>query len=276
MPKAAFLYDFDGTLSPGNMQEYAFIPQLSKTREDFWREAEELTKKNKMDGILAYMHLMLKEASYHGVSVRREDLVACGNKIAFFPGVENWFSRTRAEAEKRGIELEHFILSSGLAEIIEGTAIAGEFKQIYASRFLYDPNDVPIWPAQAINFTSKTQFLFRINKGALDITDTLTLNSYMAEADRAVPFSNMAYFGDGFTDVPSMKLTNQYGGHSVAVYEEKTEQKETALRLQQEKRADYIAPADYRPESRLFTIALAILDKIAADDTCKRLRKQPV
>lgn len=261
-PVAAILYDFDKTLSTKDMQEYAFIPGIGMTAEEFWDKCNLLTHQHHMDQILSYMYVMLTEARGKKL-LNRNEFTMLGKSVELFQGVPSWFQRVNHYAEKLGICLEHYIISSGLKEIIEGTPIAKEFKAIYAAEFFYDEQNVPVWPAMAVNYTSKTQFLFRINKGVLDVTDHASLNAYTPEDRRRIPFRNMIYIGDGFTDVPCMKLVKVNGGHSVAVYSDK---KETAHSIMQQGRIDYIAPADYQEGSKLENTVFAILDHIRAQN----------
>ena len=212
----AIMYDFDKTLSPKDMQEYSFIPQIGMQPKDFWAESNRLS--SKMDSILAYMYLMIDKANANHTPIRRADFVKLGKDIEFFPGVAQWFSMINVFAKESGAKVEHYIISSGLKEIIEGTEIAKAFKEIYACEFYYDQNDVAVWPQMAVNYTTKTQFLFRINKGVSDLSDNVTLNKYVPEDERRIPFRNMIYVGDGLTDVPCMKLVKTNGGKSIAVY----------------------------------------------------------
>lgn len=258
------MYDFDKTLSPGNMQEYAFIEGLGMTPAAFWSKCEELQMANNMDPILAYMYYMVK-ASRGKMVITRDIFRRQGEKVKLFRGVESWFSRVNKYAEKLGLEPEHYIISSGLKEIIEGTKIAEHFKEIYACSFCYDEADVPIWPAMAVNYTSKTQFLYRINKGVLDITDHDSLNRYTPDNMRRIPFKNMIYIGDGLTDVPCMKLCKVNGGHSIAVYTD--DKRDEANDLILDGRVDLVAPADYSKGSELETKVFAILDKIKTYNT---------
>ena len=216
----AIVYDFDGTLAPGRMQDRRFIPDMGVDVEEFWDEVNRNTAHHGADSILCYMYVMLEKARAAGVEVRRRDLEARGRETAFFPGVDTWFRRLNAHAAHRGVLLEHYVVSSGNSEIIEGTSIAGEFRRIYASRFLYDERGTAVWPAVAINFTTKTQYLFRINKGALDQTDMPLINRYVPRDQRAMPFENMVYLGDGETDVPCFRVMRDMGGMSVAVHDE--------------------------------------------------------
>lgn len=261
-PILALMYDFDCTLSPRDMEEYAFIPGLGVTPQEFWAECNKTARKYEMDGILAYM-LMMLQMSEGKQLVTRETLNAVGRHVELFPGVETWFGRINAYAASKGLTAEHYSISSGIKEIIEGTPIAGEFKEIYAASFCYRESGVPFWPATAVNFTSKTQFIYRINKGVLSITEDRELNEHMDEEDKRVPFSHMIYIGDGITDVPCMKLTKQSGGYSVAVYNDDST---TAERLQRYDRVSCAVKADYREGSALEQTVFAIIDKIAEEN----------
>lgn len=259
-PILAIMYDFDRTLSPRDMQEYGFIPDLGMEPEVFWGKCTRAMKENQMDQILAYMYMMLKEARGK-LLVNRQMLRALGRDVKLFSGVDTWFSRVNGYALQKGLTAEHYIISSGLKEIIEGTPIAKEFKEIYAASFCYDADGLACWPAMAVNYTSKTQFLFRVNKGVLDVTEHRALNGFMQDEKRRVPFSNMIYIGDGFTDVPCMKLTKLNGGHSIAVYEENREEVDQML-LQG--RVDFVVQADYCAGSEMEQTVFAVIDQIAA------------
>ncbi len=267
-PIAAIMYDFDKTLSTKDMQEYAFIPGIGMTAEEFWGECNRLTKENNMDQILSYMYVMLREARGKKL-LNRAEFNKLGGSVELFSGVADWFERINAYGESIGVAVEHYIISSGVKEIIEGTPIAKYFKEIYAAEFLYDEDNVPVWPAMAVNYTSKTQFLFRINKGVLDVTEHRELNTYTAEEERRVPFSNMIYIGDGFTDVPCMKLVKVNGGHSVAVY---SSDDDTAHEIMQQGRVDYMAKTDYRQGEKLESTVFAILDLIKANHTTTQIK----
>jgi len=261
----AICYDFDGTLAPGYMQEYDFIPAIGVSPDEFWAESGELAKKSDADTILAYMRLMLKKAAEAGVRVTRDSFRAFGSTVALFPGVESWFGRINGYASSRGIKAEHFIISSGLREMIEGTPIAGEFARIYASGFMYDANDAAVWPALAINYTTKTQFLFRINKGSHEVYDNSTINKYVPKEERPLPFANIVYIGDGETDIPCFRLVKNEGGFAIAVYRPRDSGSKTQTeRLLAEGRANMIAPADYREGSILESSVKAIVDRIEA------------
>ncbi len=257
----AIIYDFDGTLAPGNMQERQFIPDVGMTAKEFWGEVDAISEKNQADKILMYMYLMLEKAR-NKVSVRRQDFRSLSSGIEFFPGVERWFGRMNGYGRERGVSVEHYLISSGNSEIIEGTSIAESFRRIYASKFLFDANDVAVWPALAINFTTKTQYLFRINKGAHDLNDDSKINEYVAQGDRPVPFENMVYIGDGQTDVPCFRLVKDLGGLSIAVYAE--EKRKFAEKYHKEGRVNCVAPAVYTENSKLDNAVKSYMTLVAA------------
>lgn len=262
--KMALMYDFDKTLSPKDMQEYGFISSLGVKPEAFWKEVSDFSKKNKMDGILTYLYMMLKKAEEHGQSIRKEDFVQLGKSVELFPNVETWFERINAYALSKGLILEHYIISSGVTEIIEGTSIAHHFKKIYACKYLYNPSGMACWPATAVNYTTKTQYIYRVNKGILDENNHVDLNLFTPEEKRPIPFSRMIYLGDGLTDVPCMKLVKANGGHAIAIYRNKAKSsKDLAKQLVQDQRVDFIANADYGEQSELDTIIKAIIDHTA-------------
>mgnify|MGYP004540999091 FL=1 len=269
-PILAIMYDFDHTLSPRDMQEYGFIPDLGMEADAFWHKCVTAMKQNQMDQILAYMYMMLEEAKGKLI-VNRNMLRALGQDVQLFDGVSDWFARVNAYAEEKGLTPEHYIISSGLKEIIEGTPIAKEFKEIYAASFCYDEHGVACWPAMAVNYTSKTQFLFRVNKGVLDVTEHRALNEFMPEEKRRVPFSNMIYIGDGLTDVPSMKLTKLNGGHSIAVWQE---DERISNEMLLEGRVDFAVKADYSQGSEMEKTVFAIIDQIAASAKTAQMHVQ--
>ena len=264
MPIVAFLYDFDKTLCTTDMQDYAFIPSLGMTPAEFWAEANDFGHKNRIDGILAYMYTMLREAERKNLPFTRSDLVEKGRGIVLFPGVEDWFARVNAYGETQGIQVEHYIISSGLREIIEGSGISGEFKEIYASEFYYDETGKPVWPKLAVNFTAKTQFVYRINKGVLDVSNDRDLNASMPDDSKRVPFTNMIYMGDGLSDVPCMKMMRSYGGQAIAVYQ--ASNRLGVEDLLAKGRVDFIFPADYSQGTALDETVKNILRRMAITD----------
>ncbi len=272
-PIIALMYDFDKTLCTTDMQAYTFIPNLGMSANEFWAKASDLAEKHKMDRILAYMYLMLDEAHIHRKPIRRSDFVALGKDLELYPGVAEWFSRINRFGKEQGVTIKHYIISSGLREIIEGSSIYKEFDDVFAGEFLYDENGVACWPKNVVNYTTKTQFLFRINKGVLDISNDDDLNRFTPEEDRPVPFRNMIYIGDGLTDVPCMKLVKVNGGCSIAVYQKGKQAKVKDLILDQ--RVNFIEPADYSEGSQLDQITKDIIVKMAGvERLMEHTRKQ--
>ena len=263
-PIVAFLYDFDKTLCTTDMQDYAFIPSLGMTPAEFWSVANDFGRRHRIDSVLAYMYTMIQEAERRELPFTRGDLVEKGRDIVLFPGVEDWFRRVNAFGEEQGVRVEHYIISSGLREIIEGSSISAAFKEIYASEFYYDESGVPVWPKLAVNFTAKTQFVYRINKGVLDVSDDKTLNDSMPDDSKRVPFHNMVYVGDGLSDVPCMKMMRAYGGQAIAVYQSANRQ--GVEDLLSKGRVDFIFPADYSEGTVLDTTVKDIIRKIAITD----------
>ncbi len=260
-PTIALLYDFDKTLCTKDMQEYSFIPKVNMSAEDFWREATNLAKTEKMDSVLAYMYLMLRKADSSDQPIKRQDFVNLGKDLELFPGVEGWFDRINEFGRRVGVQVEHYIISSGLKEIIEGSKIYGAFREVFACEFYYNVNGIACWPKNAVNYTTKTQFLFRINKGVLDISNDNDLNKFTREEDRPIPFRNMIYIGDGLTDVPCMKLVKINGGHSIAVYQDGG--KDKVNELLQAERVDFLTPADYSEGSQLDGMVQEMIAKMA-------------
>ncbi len=262
-PIVAMIYDFDKTLCTKDMQEYAFIPALGMSAEAFWGEVNALTDRQEMDNILAYMYQMVEKAREKNVPVTYDTFRSMGREVEFFPGVTSWFDRINAYGEELGVTVEHYIVSSGIKEIIEGTPIAQCFRKIYACEFMYGENGSIQWPKFAVNYTAKTQFLFRINKGVLtvDSKSAAMLNRFTPEKERRVPFRNMIYIGDGITDVPCMKLVKSYGGQSIAVYDRNTG-KPAAVELKKADRVNFIAPTDYSQGSVLEKIVQVVIRKI--------------
>lgn len=263
-PVLAICYDFDKTLSPDDMQAQGYIQSVGYEVDPFWKESNAFAKANDMDGNLAYMYKMVQEAEGNLV-FNKKALAEYGAKVQLFPGVADWFERIRAYGMVHNVIVEHYIISSGLKEMIEGTDIAkqGVFEKIYASSFHFNERGVAKWPAQVINYTNKTQFLFRIEKGVLDINDP-GVNEYFKPEQLRVPFRNMVYIGDSDTDIPCMKLVNSYGGHSIGVYNPDTQDKQKVFRMIKDNRIKYFAPADYSEETELDTLLKAIIDKTAA------------
>ncbi len=270
--KVAIMYDFDKTLSPKDMQEFSFIPSLGiEDAADFWKQVGKFTDKNKMDPILSYMYMMLRKANETDQPIRREDFVKLGQEVKLYPGVLEWFGRINQFAKEIDLEVEHYIISSGLTEMIEGTPIAKEFKKIYACKYCYNASGVAIWPATVVNYTTKTQYVFRINKGVLDENNDVDLNKSMPEEEKRIAFDRMIYIADGITDVPCMKLVKQFGGKTIAVYNHESKDSSMAKSLAIQQRVDFVAESDYRENQEVDLIVKSILELMAADTRMARL-----
>ena len=263
-PIIAFLYDFDKTLCTTDMEDYAFIPSLGYTPAEFWGRANAFGWENRMDGLLAYMYTMIQECAAQNIKLDRAFLNHCGESIQLFPGVREWFARINAFGESLGVQVEHYVISSGLREIIEGSGIAQEFREIYACEFYYNENGDACWPKLDVNFTNKTQFVYRINKGILDVSRDRELNDSMPDDSKRIPFTNMIYMGDGLSDVPCMKMMRAYGGQAIAVYQANNRQ--GVEKLLADGRVDFIFPADYREGMELDRTVRDILRKMTITD----------
>lgn len=268
-PVIAICYDFDKTLSPTDMQAQGFIQSVGCDVNEFWTESNTLGEKNDMDQNLAYM-LTMKQKSEGKVLFTKQQLAEYGSKVDLFKGVDTWFKRIKRYGEEQGVIVEHYIISSGLKEMIEGTKVADDFEKIYATSFYYNDNGVAVWPAQVVNYTNKTQFLFRIEKGVLDINDP-GVNDSFDPSEIRVPFRNMIYIGDSDTDIPCMKLITVNGGYSVAVYDPETKDKNKAYKMMREKRIKFFAPADYSEGTELDAIVKAIIDRTCANEKLENL-----
>ena len=259
-PIIALIYDFDGTLSPGNMQEFGFIQAIGQTPEEFWSKSDGIAKGQDASNILAYMKLMFDEARANGIRLTREGFRRYGKDIKLFDGVRDWFRLVNEYGERHGVRIEHYINSSGLKEIIEGSPIAREFKHIFAGTFIYDEKGEAEWP--------------KIQKGIFSSRDAKRVNESMADENKRIPFTHMIYFGDGDTDVPSMKIVNMFGGNAIAVFNPEDPRKRgVARKLLRQGRVNFITPASYTRESRTFRVVCAIIDKIKADNELKLLAR---
>ncbi len=263
-PTVALIYDFDGTLSPKNMQEFGFIEAIGKNTEDFWMKTQNLSKQNDASGVLCYMYYMLQTAKANDISLKRESFKKFGAKVELYKGVKEWFSLINEYGNSIGLTIKHYINSSGLKEMIEGTTIAHEFENIYACSYLYDVDGIAYWPAVAVDYTTKTQFIFKINKGISEVADNKRINDFTPESARPVPFSRMIYFGDGETDIPCMKLVKLNGGHSIAVYRN-DDKKSLAQKLIDEDRVNFACEADYSKDSDIYSTVKKVLNKIKSD-----------
>ena len=257
-PTIALMYDFDKTLCDQDMQNYTFIPNLGISSEEFWKNVESFRKKNYMESILGYMYYSMYACLEKGIPFTKDYLRSVGKDIRFFKGVGNWFDRINQYGESIGVNIEHYIISSGIKEIIEGSSISDKFKKIFACQYYFDETGKAIWPKIAINYTQKTQYVFRISKGVYDETENKRVNDKMR--DRLIPYQNMIYFGDGITDIPCMTLIKKQGGISIAVYPKGNKGKVRDLLL--DDRVNYICPADYQEGGDLDSLVKCIIQKM--------------
>lgn len=266
-PIVAILYDFDKTLSTTDMQNYSFIPALGMKPDEFWGATGEFSKKSEVERILSYMYMMIKLSEEKGIKLTRKFLNDCGKKIEYYPGVESWFSRINKYGQAHDVKVEHYLLSSGTKEIVEGSKIAKYFKEIYGCEFYFDPEtQVPVWPKLAVNYTQKTQYLFRISKGATDLRDDKKINE--KEKEHRIPYTNMIYLGDGMTDVPCMQVLKNNGGKSIAIYSKKD--KSSIQKLVKENRVNFAFTGNYTEGSNLDKTVKSIIKQVAVNTELKR------
>ena len=276
-PKMAICYDFDKTLSPDDMQTFTLIPSFGIDKNKFWEESNKLAKDNLMDNNLAWMFQLIKYSNFKGKSLKKEYFKEIGADVKLYKGVETWFNKVNEYVTKKGIEVEHYIISSGLREIIEGSSIAQYFKRIYASTYLYSTDGIAIWPAQAINYTNKTQFIFRIAKGYYDECDE-RVNDSMPDDSLRIPYENIVYIGDSATDIPCMRLVKSRGGYSIGVYDPDKNDRSKVYQLFNDKRLSFYAPANYSNKGELMRYMKQIIDEIASKEIIKKeqiILKQP-
>lgn len=266
------LYDFDKTLCTTDMQEYSFIKNLGMTPSEFWGAAAELTSTHEVEKILSYMCVMIRKCKEKGIKLTEEYLKSCGENVVLFKGVATWFDRINEYGESLGVNIEHYIISSGTYEIIQGTPIAKYFKRIYACRYMYNEEGEAIWPALAINYTLKTQYIYRISKGVLDANDDYNLNRVQDGSQRRIAYSNMIYIGDGMTDIPCMKMVKQRGGKSIALYP--SGKSEAVKTLVEDNRINYVCVADYSPNSSLEKIVKLMIENMAVVDRLNHKEEQ--
>lgn len=270
LKRTAIVYDYDGTLAKGNIQENSFLPSIQLETSEFWKMVKETTREQDADEILVYMQLMIAEAAKSNVEISKKVLRNHGKNSRLFEGLKDgeWFSRVDSFGKSMGLAIEHYVVSSGTQEMIEGSPIAKHFERIFASRYMFDSNGIAMWPSLAINYTTKTQFLFRINKGVENVWDNKKVNSFVPEEERPVPFRRMIFIGDGDTDIPAMKMTTHNGGSSIAAYDPERDKRtlDKIHGLISDKRADFVAPADYRADSQMDILLKGILGRIARDE----------
>jgi len=272
LPTVAICYDFDLTLSPGNMQEFGFFDDIGLTPEEFWSSQDQFANINKADKMLANMLAMVQECQKNGNPLTKQMLQNYGKKVELFEGVDTWFERINEFGLSQGVNVEHYILSSNLKEMIEGTSIAKYFKKIYACSYIYDENGVAVWPGLAVNYTNKTQFLFRINKGCLDETDD-KVNEIMSHEDRVVPFENIIYIGDSETDIPCLRLVMKNGGKAIGVYSNNEKKKNYLKQLLTNNKINFMAEANYSKGKGLETLVKEIIKSNKLNHNLKELSR---
>ncbi len=270
--KIAICYDFDGTLIEGNMQENSFIPEIKMDKDEFWNEVKKHAEENDMDEVLAYMQIMT-DKTRNRRPFNKESMRKHGKGVKLFKGVEGWFKNINTY-QKNNVTIEHYVISSGLDEMIRGSKIGKCFKYIYASGFFYDANGAAAFPARSVNYTTKVQYLFRISRGIKNSWDNTEINKPCTEEERIIPFSQMLYIGDGDTDIPAMKMINYKKGYSIAVYPPKSGsritkevkvKKQNVEQLKKDNRCQFIAEADYSKDSRLYNIVTSLIDRIVKE-----------
>ena len=269
--RVALIYDFDGTLSVSDMQDFGLIPLLGMKPRDYWPEANKWSNDYKADRVTGSMFYFLYKAHEKGVKLTRENFKACGKNIEYFEGVREWFERISSYGEILELEVEHYIISAGYEEIIEGSSIRNYFKDVFACSYAFGKEGTPIWPARVVNYSAKVQYISKINKG-LNKNDDIGVNEFMPAEKRPIPYTRMIYFGDGYTDIPCMRTTKEKGGHSIAVYKPHSKSKKEAIKLLTDGRVNFALPADYSEGRELDNVVKTILDKIATERDLELLK----
>ena len=271
--KVALIYDFDGTLSTTNMQDYCLIPQFKMSAKTFWQQANAWWKDNDADQITSSMYYFVKMSHEKKIPLTKEIFASCGKDIEYFEGVDSWFERINHYGEMLDLEIEHYIISSGYEEIIEGTSSRKYIKEVVGCAYAYDEEGHPIWPARVVNYSTKTQYLSKINKGLGKLEDR-EVNEFMPDEERPIPFTRMIYFGDGDTDIPSMRLVKKGGGYSIAVYKPKSPRKKKAIKLLTDGRVNFALAADYSEGEQIDTVVKTILVKMATERDLEVLQEK--
>jgi hypothetical protein len=262
-PIVGIIYDFDRTLAIEDLQNFNFIPSLGMKPLEFWEKTNQNSIRNGMEKILSYMYMMIEESKKRGVKLTKDYLFSLGKSVRFFPGLETWFSRINAFGHSQGVLVEHYIITSGTKEIIEGTKIAKEFMKIFGCEFLFSKDTKEaIWPKIAINYTMKTQYFFRIAKGILNQAEDDKVNERTKE--KRIKYRNLIYIGDGLTDVPAMLMAKEHGGKSIAVYSKGHEDK--AKLLIQDERVNFVCEADYSRNSLLEKVIQLNIQQMAISE----------
>lgn len=271
--KVAFVYDFDETLSTTYMQDYLLIPKLGMKPETFWKKANAWSLQNNADQVTGSMYYFTKIAKEKNICLSPDVFKSCGQNIEYYEGVETWFERINKYAKDIDLDIEHYIISSGYEEIIAGCSIRPYFKDVIGCAFVFDEDGVPIWPARIVNCQAKVQYLSKINKG-LKKFDDKAVNAYIADENRRIPYTRMVYFGDGMTDIPSMKMIKDRHGNAIAVYKPKSRKKRKAIQMLRDNRVDFALPADYSENKGIDKAVKTILKRIAASRDLELLQHE--
>jgi hypothetical protein len=263
----AVVYDYDQTLSPTYMQDEVLFPAYGIDPARFWKKSQQLVRDEGWESELAYLKTLLDSLPMDPPT--NEDLVRLGANLKFYPGLPEMFGELNSLLNDAhhaiGIRIEHYILSSGMKALIDGSALKPFVKEIFGCEFATDSHGRITFPKRVISHTQKTQYLFRINKGLLDLSQDV--NDHMPQELRPVPFPNMIYVGDGPTDVPCFTVMKQFGGQSIAVYNPNDPTLNSFRKCYQlsahANRIKHIAPSDYRSGSHLRLILDEMIREIA-------------
>ncbi len=265
----AIVYDYDQTLSPSYMQDEVVFPTFGIDGKSFWRRCTEFVREQGYDSELAYMKVLLDTLGMDRPT--NDELRKLGAKLNFYKGLPEMFDDFRddllsEEQIAHGITVEHYIISSGMKVLIEGSRLAPYVRAIFGCEFAEDEQGRITFPKRVISHTQKTQFLFRINKGLLDMSQDV--NDHMEAGIRPIPFSNMIYLGDGPTDVPCFTVMRKNDGHAIAVYNpddpERVGFKKCYQLSTHADRVRHIAPADFRRNSHLRLLLEQMVAEIAS------------
>jgi hypothetical protein len=274
----AVVYDYDQTLSPNYMQEEVLFPAFGIDARRFWKKCQELVANEGYENELAYMRVMLEYLDIDRPTNAR--LRELGRELRFYPGLPEMFEDFNAglltpQHEAHGIRLEHYIISSGLKALIDGSRVAPHVKAVFGCEFAEDAQGRITFPKRVISHTQKTQYLFRINKGLLELSQDV--NDHMPAEVRPVPFEHMIYVGDGPTDVPCFAVVRQNGGHAIAVYNPADETRSSFKKCYQltthANRVRHIAPADFRAGSHLRLLLEQMVEDVATRILDRRARE---
>ena len=258
--KIALCYDFDGTLCTGYMQNQKLIPDCKIDIGKFWSEVIDYSNKNKVDPTLSYMLILENKMHEANLEISRENFIKYGKELELFPGVNDWFKRIKNFGKEKNVDVEHYIISSGLTNMIEGCSFVNELNRVYACEYIFK-NGRGLWPKLSVNYSNKVQFLYRIHKGAFEVNDQEGVNEKKYFGDHIhVPFENMIFFGDGETDVPTFNVLNKNNGKSICIYEDKNQKSiDIAKKLFSDGRIHHLVKNDYQENSEVDVLVKEII-----------------